>query len=57
MGAPPGQEEGIFCGGSSGTALAAAMRYAQDLPSDRLVVVILLIRAHATCPSSTTISG
>jgi len=35
------REEGIFCGGSSGTALAAAMRYAQDLPSDRLVVVIL----------------
>lgn len=35
------REEGIFCGGSSGTAIAAAMRYAQNLSSDRLVVVIL----------------
>jgi len=35
------REEGIFCGGSSGTAVAAAMRYAQGLTSDRLVVVIL----------------
>lgn len=35
------REEGIFCGGSSGTALAAAVRYARDLPADRLVVVIL----------------
>ena len=35
------KEEGIFCGGSSGSALAAAMRYAQNLPPERLVVVIL----------------
>lgn len=35
------REEGIFCGGSSGTAVAAAMRYAQNLPPDRLVVVLL----------------
>jgi cystathionine beta-synthase len=35
------REEGIFCGGSSGTALAAAMRYAQGLNPDRLVVVVL----------------
>ncbi len=35
------KEEGIFCGGSSGTAVAAAMRYARGLDPDRLVVVIL----------------
>ena len=35
------REEGIFCGGSSGTAVAGAVRYAQGLPEDRLVVVIL----------------
>ncbi|MEK7277398.1 MAG: cysteine synthase, partial [Chloroflexota bacterium] len=35
------KEEGIFCGGSSGTAMAAALRYAQALGPDRLVVVIL----------------
>lgn len=35
------REEGIFCGGSSGSAIAAAMRYAQNLPPDRIVVVIL----------------
>jgi cystathionine beta-synthase len=35
------REEGIFCGGSSGTVIAAAMQYAQDLTTDRLVVVIL----------------
>ena len=35
------KEEGIFCGGSSGSAVAAAVRYAQDLDPDRLVVVIL----------------
>ena len=35
------KEEAIFCGGSSGTALAAAMRYAQNLTPDRLVVVVL----------------
>lgn len=35
------REEGLFCGGSSGSALAAAMRYAKNLSPDRLVVVIL----------------
>jgi cystathionine beta-synthase len=34
-------EEGIFCGGSSGSAVAAAVRYAQDLSPERLVVVVL----------------
>ena len=35
------KEEGIFCGGSSGTAVAAAVRYAQQLDPQRLVVVVL----------------
>jgi cystathionine beta-synthase len=35
------KEEGIFCGGSSGTAVAAAARYARGLSPDHLVVVIL----------------
>lgn len=35
------KEEGIFCGGSSGSAIAAAVRYCQGLTPDRLVVVIL----------------
>jgi len=35
------REEGVFCGGSSGTALAAAVQVARDLPADRLVVVLL----------------
>ena len=35
------KEEGIFCGGSSGSALAGAVRYAAGLDPDRLVVVIL----------------
>lgn len=35
------KEEGIFCGGSSGAAVAAAIRYARALPPDRLVVVFL----------------
>jgi len=35
------KEEGIFCGGSSGSAVAAAVRYAQDLDHERLVVVLL----------------
>ncbi len=35
------REEGIFCGGSSGSAVAAAMRYCQNLAPDRLAVVIL----------------
>jgi cystathionine beta-synthase len=35
------KEEGIFCGGSSGSALAAAMLYAANLTPDHLVVVLL----------------
>lgn len=35
------KEEGIFAGGSSGSAIAAALRYAKGLPKDRLVVVVL----------------
>lgn len=35
------KEEGIFCGGSSGSAVAAAIRHARGLPAERLVVVIL----------------
>ncbi|MFO3797477.1 MAG: pyridoxal-phosphate dependent enzyme, partial [Anaerolineales bacterium] len=34
------RQEGIFAGGSSGAALAAAMKYAAPLPANRLVVVI-----------------
>ncbi len=34
------KEEGIFCGISSGAALAGAMQYIQELPPDRLAVVI-----------------
>ena len=34
------REEGIFCGGSSGAALAGALKYATELPADRLVVVL-----------------
>ncbi|MDB5098951.1 MAG: cystathionine beta-synthase [Cyanobacteria bacterium RYN_339] len=35
------REEGIFAGGSSGTAVAAALRIARTLPADAVVVVIL----------------
>ena len=35
------KEEGIFGGGSSGSAVAAAVRYSQNLNPERLVVVIL----------------
>jgi cystathionine beta-synthase len=35
------REEGIFCGGSSGTAVAAALRYARNLGPERFIVVIL----------------
>ncbi len=35
------KEEGIFCGGSAGTALSAAMQYAARLTPDHLVVVLL----------------
>ena len=34
------RQEGIFAGGSSGSALAGAIKYAGKLPADRLVVVI-----------------
>lgn len=35
------RSEGIFAGGSSGSALAGALKYARNLPADRLVVVLL----------------
>jgi cystathionine beta-synthase len=35
------RQEGIFAGGSSGSALAGAMKYCRKLPADRLPVVIL----------------
>lgn len=35
------REEGLFCGVSSGTAVAAALRYCRNLDEDRLVIVIL----------------
>ncbi len=35
------KEEGIFCGGSSGSALAVAMQYAASLSPDHLLVVLL----------------
>lgn len=35
------REEGILSGGSCGTAVCAALRVAEDLPADKLVVVLL----------------
>jgi cystathionine beta-synthase len=35
------REEGIFAGGSCGSALAGALKYAKDLPDDRVVVVMM----------------
>ncbi len=35
------RQEGIFAGGSAGSALAAAMRYCSTLAADRLAVVLL----------------
>ncbi len=35
------REEGLFCGGSSGTALVAALQVAKNLPVGKTVVVIL----------------
>ena len=35
------KEEGIFAGGSSGSAIAAALRYGQSLSPDRILVVLL----------------
>lgn len=34
------REEGVFCGGSSGSALAGAIHYAKNLPENRLLVVL-----------------
>src|SRR6188474_526939 len=36
-----GRTEGIFCGGSSGTNLAAALRIARDLDEDAVIVFIV----------------
>jgi cystathionine beta-synthase len=41
------REEGIFCGGSSGAALAGAVKYAQGLGKDRLVSSCFLTREPA----------
>ncbi len=35
------REEGLFCGGSSGTAMVAALQVAKNLPASKMVVVIL----------------
>lgn len=35
------REEGLFCGGSSGTATAAALQVARTLPAGKIVVVVL----------------
>ena len=35
------REEGLFCGGSSGTACYAALQVARQLPADKVVVVVL----------------
>ncbi len=35
------REEGLFAGGSSGSAVVAAVRYARDLGADKTVVVLL----------------
>jgi len=35
------REEGMFIGGSAGTAMHAALKIAKDLPEDKVVVVIL----------------
>ncbi len=34
------REEGLFCGGSSGTAMVAALQIARKLPADKTLVVI-----------------
>ena len=34
-------EEGIFCGGSSGAAVAGAIKYAENLDHDEIIIVIL----------------
>ena len=35
------REEGLLCGGSSGSAFSAALKIANGLPKDKTVVVIL----------------
>lgn len=35
------RQEGLLCGGSSGSALSAALKVAKDLPADKRVVVLL----------------
>lgn len=35
------REEGLFCGGSSGTAVVAALQVAKSLPAGKLLVVLL----------------
>ena len=35
------QKEGIFAGGSAGAAVAAAMRYCEQLPAGRIAIVLL----------------
>jgi cystathionine beta-synthase len=35
------REEGLLCGGSSGSAMAAAIEYAKNLPAGKRVVVVL----------------
>lgn len=35
------REEGLLCGGSSGTAVCGALQYARDLPAGTTVVIIL----------------
>lgn len=35
------KEEGLLCGGSSGSAVSSALKVAKDLPKDKRVVVLL----------------
>lgn len=35
------REEGLLCGGSSGAALAAAIKIAKNLPADKRLIVLL----------------
>jgi len=55
------REEGLLVGGSSGMAVAAALRVARDLPADAVVVVLLpdhgrgyLSKIFADAPEATT---
>jgi len=41
-----GRVEGIFCGGSTGTNLAAALRVARDAGADAVIVSSSAIRAN-----------